>query len=211
MCTAEARGREHFHTKPSVSPSDFFHTSVNTLFTEHLFAPWAPGAPRVLQATDGPLCCTTQAQGGRKQTTYTPRGAPDTIMSFCWPTYDIIAWFSHICFTQTHTENIQTLLLRSNAPTYGSKNTCNCMLILYVWNSRGTHTHTKWGTVKLVWDWLKLSKSRAKDKKTWASMKPLFKKVADWLEERQGIWKAAKYSDTGTRTHTEETLIYTWN
>lgn len=52
------------------------------------------------------------------------------------------------------------------------------MLILYVCMElqSDTHTYTNWGTVRLVWDWLKLSRARAKDKRTWASMKPLFKR-----------------------------------
>lgn len=121
MCTAELRGGG-FHTKPSVSASDFFHTSLNTLFTAYSFAPRAPGAPQVL--TDVPLC-------RRSGLHHSGVGRPKTdLLHPLWcsrhnnvlllthiSTYDITAWFSHITIC-SHTKsdrkhtNIKPLMLK---------------------------------------------------------------------------------------------------
>lgn len=85
MCTAEVRGGERFHTKPSVSPSDSFHTSLNTLFTAYLFAPRAPGTPRVLRATDG---ASVLHRSGNKEAEDRPLAPPVELQTQSCPSVD---------------------------------------------------------------------------------------------------------------------------
>lgn len=161
-----AEGRERFHTKPTVS--DFF-TPLLTRFSQCIYLPRGLLALLGFSRPQTGLCAAPLRQrAGWKQTSYTPHGAPDIIASCCCPTRMPSQPFSHTYVrTERHFYYVPYAYIceQEYMQAYAY-----CIQISTVTH---THAHT---TVGLVWDWLKQFNSRAKDKKSWASMKPLCKR-----------------------------------
>ena len=118
--------------------------------------------------------------------------------------------------TSTHyySKNIQTLcsVPCTHACKLAGMRAIVCLFCMYGTLNSHTHTytytHTNQGTVRLVWDWLKLSKARAKDKKTWASMRPLFKKRRPTGGATRNMKGCQEFRHENKDTHSGDTHIH---
>lgn len=80
-------GGNCFTQNPVFLPPISF-TPLLTRFSQRIYSPRGLLALLWSFRPQTGLCAAPlRQQGGRKQTSYTPRGAPDTTMSFCWPTH----------------------------------------------------------------------------------------------------------------------------
>ncbi len=136
-CILWRQGGGNSSTQSPVSRPPISFTPLLTRFSQHIYSPRGLLALFGFSRPQTGLCAVPlRQQEGRKQSCYTSCGAPDTIMSLCWPTHMTSQ-------PGSHTENTETLLL--HAHVYVSKNACNCVPIMYVGNSKVTHTHTQTG------------------------------------------------------------------
>lgn len=156
------------HTKSCVSPSDFIHTSSNTLLAAYLFAPWAPGAAWAFQATVGPLCSPSE-RGLLVHTAclhllWSSRHSNNTVPLLTR------TWHHNLLPTQSprkhaDTPAVEQFRKRMHATVKGDFRLKQA--------SQWRYTDTNWGTMKSAWTCLK---STGTERQTSESKESLFQR-----------------------------------